>query len=245
MLKSARLVLSLGVILGMSVATLPNASFAATSIIRQQQNVSATINGYLSFTATNHEANAGVTTWDSLTDTYSGVFSIGDTTDNFGTTTFQVICNYISDPAEELNGDCSKGWQVKAESEDVSNGYAAMVPSDQTNNYRILSTTPASAQNPISSTTANWLLKVNGISKTFSGSTFSTSPASGYSNFNIIPAKNNATAVAEGNTFRTINSVKTYIGEESFEAQYGFSAGGAVAGTYTGTVTYTLHIKAS
>ncbi|MBR3204194.1 hypothetical protein IKF81_00740 [Candidatus Saccharibacteria bacterium] len=247
MTKSARLVIILGVLLGGSVSILPNqTSNATTSITSVTDNVEATVNGYLAFTAINHTPGTG-TTYTDATNTYSATYSLMDSTENFGVTTYQVTCNYISDPnpdvSERLSGNCSNGWEVNAESVSASDGYAAMVPSDNTNPFRIKSTSPAT--NPLSGTTANWVMKINGVSKTVGTQTFSSSAATGYNVFHLIPATNNSQKVAEGNTFRTVNSVaNTYIGTETFEAQYGFTAGmDAVADSYTGSVTYTLHIK--
>lgn len=249
MVKSSRLVLGFGILLGLSAAILPHCSFAATRITSSTENVTATINGYIAFSATDHKENTGVTVYDEQTNTYSGTFSLMDSTTNFGTTTYEVICNYLSDPNsdpnERLSGNCSNGWTVSAESSTATDNAATMVPSDQSITYRIKSTSPST--NPLNGTKANWLMKVIGVSKTVDTSTFTPSSTSyGYDDFNIIPAKNNSATVVTGNTFRTINSSTTYIGSESFRVQYGFTAGmDAVAGTYTGTVTYTLHLNAS
>ena len=240
MLKSARLALSLGIVLGLSVATLPNRSYAGTLLVDSEDTVSATVLGYLAFSAIDHAYDTNVSTYDDVTNSYIGTFSLMDST---------VTCNYISDPnpdaSARLSGNCSNGWTVSAESEDVSDGYAAMIPSDNAITYRIKSTDPAT--NPLSGTTANWLMKINGVAKTYSGSSFSTSAVGTFGNFHLIPAKNNSANVASGNTFRTVNGhANTYIGPETFEAQYGFTAGmDAVAGSYTGSVIYTLHINAS
>ena len=247
MIKSARLVAVSGLLLFGSVALLPCLSFAATTIVQTTENVSATVNGYLALSATAHvpDTSTGVT-YDSTTNTYIGTFSLMGSTDRFGITTYEVTCNYMSDPASVYSGDCSNGWTVSAEASnnDTASGAAAMVPSDVSNTYRIKSTSPA--VNPLSGTTANWLMKITGVGKTVGGSTFTPNSSTySYNNFNVIPPKNNSATVVEGNTFRTVSGVNnTYIGTESFQAQYGFTAGmDAVAGTYTGTVTYTLHVK--
>lgn len=247
MLKSTRLVAVSGLLLFGSIAFLPHLSFAATTVVQSTENVSVTVNGFLALSATNHEpdTDTGVT-YDSTTNTYAGTFSLMGSSDKFGATTYEVTCNYMSDPASVYAGDCSNGWTVKAESSTATDGAATMVPSDNTNPFRIKSTSPS--VNPLSGTKANWLMKINGISKTVGGTTFTPDSSTySYNNFNIIPAKNNETSVVSGNTFRTVGGVNnTYIGTESFKALYGITAGmDAVAGTYTGAVTYTLYVNPS
>ena len=237
MLKSARLVICSSVLLGASLVALPQASFADRALVQSSVNVAAAVDGLLGFTATNHEIDTGVTTYDSSTNTYSGTFSLMGSTNQFGITTYEVICNYLS--STTYAGDCSNGWTVSAVSTNVSGGYATMNPSDPNNNFKIKS----DATNALSGTSANWLMKIVPISKTVSGSTFApTATALGYSDFNNVPATD--TNVVSGNTFRTISGDSTYIGAESFKVQYGFTAGmDAVAGTYSGEVTYTLHVN--
>ena len=258
MLKSSKLVLGLGVLLGLSVAVLPTRSFAAVTVKQSTPSVTATIAGLIGFSAINHTPKTNVTTYNSTTNTYSGTFNIMDHTDEFGITTYEVMCNYRSGTPYDYydenfpdnpvsmsyyaNTDCANGWEVKAISSTKSaNNYATMVGA--TTSAVIESTSPTS--NPLTGSTPNWVMKVNGISKTVGSQTFSTSAASTFGSFSAIPAVT-ATAVAEGNTFRTVNSVaNTYIGVETFEVQYGFNAGFSTADTYTGTITYTLHVKAA
>ncbi|MBQ8996435.1 hypothetical protein IJ095_00170 [Candidatus Saccharibacteria bacterium] len=266
MLKSTKIILGLGILLGGSVAVLPSRSFAAVTIVDATARVSATVSGVVGFSATDHAFETGTTyglNYDSTNNVYSGTFNVMDSTENFGTTTYEVLCNYRSatyssniyydsddngtydtvweddgTPVSPANADCSAGWYVTADST-YDNGNGVAVMQQTLPQYYISSTTPAGGT--MASDTANWAMKVAGVSKTVSGSTYAPAYASGYNTFHAVPAS--AATVVSGNTFRTVSSVaNTYIGTESFAVTYGFNAGMAVAGTYTGEVVYTLYI---
>lgn len=268
MLKSSRLVAITGCLLGLSVTLLPLGTHAVT-ITQDEVNVSATIDGYLSFLAvghTDHTTDASYTsTYDSGTNTYSGTFNVGDHTDTFGTTRYQVSCNFLADNDFNPN-TCHHGWTVSAtvtndndasKNYDASSHAAIMIPANPSNSYRIQSITA----NGLTGANSNWLLKVNGVSRTYNGHT--TAPAGAqytdsvngisrdYNNsFEALPYGNATNKrVATGNTFTpdTVGNVTTYSynGYQEFDVTYGFSAGHATADTYTGTITYTLAINAS
>ena len=295
MLKSSRLVLALGTLLGASVAVLPATSFAATSITHSTDTVSATINGYLSFTEVSHTPGTTdgtkASTYDSTNKRYTGTFNLMDSTNNFGTTTYEVTCNYLSGRpyvldvndsdgdgnttetiqatsgshySSYVNTDCSQGWHVSAVSTNVDNGYAVMVPSNNSNSFKIKSTSAA-----LSSTSANWKLKtapvaISGQSVTYGSETkdaaalvalvnnMNLSANTSYADFNIVPYS--ATDVAAGKTIVTADtfvsggdsSKYVYLGPQRFAVTYGLTAGmDAVADTYTGEITYTLYINAA
>lgn len=270
MLKSSKLVLALALLLGGSCAVLPSRSFAATRIESVDAQVSATVTGYIAFSATAHTPGSS-TTYDSTNNKYVGTFRPGDNTSNFGTTTFQVYCNYrttaygVSTPdyedsdsdgdTDELitttayNGtDCGNGWSVSAASTTAASGAATMVGANH--GYAIKSTPLAT--NPLTGATSNWVMQVAGVSKTVSGSTFAPAPANytsgsgNYGSLSPVPAYGDAKTVITGATFRNISSTMTYIGPEEFTATYGFVAGlDAIADTYNGSVVYTLHVNAA
>ncbi|MBQ7802748.1 hypothetical protein IJ380_02725 [Candidatus Saccharibacteria bacterium] len=281
MLKSTKLVLSLGILLGGSVAVLPTRSFAATSITSETVNVSATVNGYLAFTEISHTPGTGYSKIieNQVEKGYSGTFNPMDSTNNFGTTVYEVTCNYNSTKtpyvlddndydndgntserilagaqsdgdegflySSYVNTNCANGWVVKAKSTKDDGAYATMEPANTTlNPYKIKSTNPST--NPLDGTSANWLMKVAGVSNSKeigSPASAATSYVS-YADFNIIPAVTEQ-SVATGNPFQTVSSVaNTYVGAQRFSVTYGFTAGmDAVADTYTGEIVYTLHVS--
>ncbi|MBQ6320786.1 hypothetical protein IJI17_00995 [Candidatus Saccharibacteria bacterium] len=267
MLKSTKIVLSLGLALGASVAILPTRSFAAITIVTSEAQVSATIAGVVGLSATSH-ATGSNTSYDSTNNIYTGSFLPHEYTDNFGTTTYEVLCNYRAanysgniyydsdgdetyetiwkdsnnQPVAPANADCAAGWKVQATAPaGYVSGGAAVMTTGGSPAYTIPSTTPTSTTSFASSTSANWGMKVAGISKTVSSTAFTPAPATGFDVFHATPAA--ATDVISGSTFRTVDGVaNTYIGTESFSVTYGFNSGMAVAGTYTGQVEYTLYI---
>lgn len=264
MLKSSKLVLGLGILVGLSIVALPTRSFAATRVIwRGDIDVTATVNGVIGFTPTQYLPGSGYS-YDSESG-YIGSFLPYEYTSNIGATTYEVVCNYRSaaysgsvylDDDEDgiyetpattsdgttitgANSDCSSGWYVSAVSTyNDGNGNATMQTST-TPAYTITST--SFDTNPLGGATANWGMRVNSISKTVDSESFSTTPATGYDTLHAVPAT--STSVVSGNTFRTVGGVaNTYIGNESFSVQYAFNAGFAAAGTYIGEVTYTLYV---
>ena len=261
MLKSTKIVLSLGVLLGGSVAILPTRSFAAMTITAADAQISATVAGVVGFSATAHETGDETTYANNI---YSGTFLPHEYTDNFGTTTYEVLCNYRAanysgdiyydsdddgvydaiweeddDAVAPADADCSDGWKVQATAASsyiVSN--SAVLTTSGTPAYTIPSVAPDSTASFATSSSANWGMKVAGVAKTVNSVSYAPAPATGFDVFHLVPAT--ATDVISGNTFKT-NSY-TYIGTESFSVTYGFNAGMAVAGTYTGQVEYTLYI---
>ena len=112
MLKSSRLVAITGCLLGLSVTLLPLGTHAVT-ITQQEVNVSATIDGYLSFTAVSHTPTTTVSSYDETNNKYYGAFNVGDHTEAFGTSRYQVSCNFLSDNDFTPN-TCQHGWKVSA-----------------------------------------------------------------------------------------------------------------------------------
>lgn len=237
MLKSTRLILTFGTLLGLSVAFLPQAS-RATTITQDEVNVSATINGILSLEAIAH-AN-GTATYSSAENKYSATMNAGSGTENFGMTTYRVTCNYLI----ENETDCSNGWKVTAASGTDDNSYATMVGSTG-NTFKIQSV----KANGLTGANANWLMKISNVTGNvnaivpFSDNTLGRN----YNNFDIIPITSDTNkTVVTGNTFTVSSGTKTYNGTQSFNVTYGLSAGtSSVADTYTGSITYTLSLNAS
>ena len=256
MLKSSRLVAITGCLLGLSVALLPLGSHAVT-IIRSTDTVSAIIDGYVSFAAVSHTPTTDVSTYDSTNNKYVGTFDVGGHTEAFGTTRYQVSCNFLADNDFTPN-TCQHGWTVTATSTyyDATTDEAEMRGAIQANAYTIKSITA----NGLTGANSNWLMKVTGVSRTYNGNTTAPSGAAytdtAHNNlvrnyddhFEAIPYNNaSSSAVAEGNTFTCSgNPVScSYNGTQDFDVTYGFSAGFATADTYTGIITYTLSINAA
>lgn len=256
MLKSSRLVAITGCLLGLSVTLLPLGTHAVT-ITQQEVNVSATIDGYISFLAVAHTPTTDVSTYDDTTNTYAGTFNVGDHTEAFGTTRYQVSCNFLADNDFTPN-ICQNGWTVTAAAASyAATNEAQMVPANNANSYRIKSITA----NGLTGAESNWLMKVAGVTRTFNGNTSAPAGASytdsvnninrNYNNhFEAIPYSNATNkAVATGNTFTPSSSqgatTYSYNGYQEFDVTYGFSAGHATADTYTGVITYTLSINAN
>ncbi len=254
MLKSSRLVAITGCLLGLSVTLLPLGTHAVT-ITQSVDTVSATIDGYISFLAVDHTATAGTSTYDSTNNKYVGTFNVGDHTEAFGTTRYQVSCNFLADNDFTPN-TCQHGWNVTATSTyyNATTYEAEMRPTLAANSYTIKSI----KSNGLTGANSNWLMKVAGVSRTFNGNT--TAPAGAnytdsinniarnYNNqFEAIPYSNATDKrVATGNTFTDNgDSTYSYNGYQEFDVTYGFSAGHATADTYTGIITYTLSINAS
>lgn len=242
MAKSIRLIIITGVLLGLSVTLLPLRSYATGEDVAES-TIRATIDGALSLTATAHTPGTGYSYSEGA---YSGTFNAGASTENLGTTTFEVECNFLTYQTTEnqvatTHRGCENGWNVTAESSSASNGYAAM-DGTGSNSYKILS----NSANGLTSSQPNWLMKVTGVTQ--SGVT--PTPAAAYSNvFGSIPHATSASkTIVTGNTFDTTTTPGTniYIGKQSFTVTYGFGAGTiAPADTYTGVITYTLAINAA
>ncbi len=254
MLKSTRLVLIFGTLLGLSVAFLPQAS-RATTFVQSIDRVSATIDGYLAFDAISHTPTDGTSTYTN--NAYTGTFNVGDHTNAFGTTKYRVTCNYLADNDFTPN-TCQYGWNVTATSTyyNASTNEAEMRGGNQANAYTIKSITA----NGLTGANSNWLMKVTGDSRTYmDGSTVHpvgaqytdsvNSIARDYRDFEAIPYYNSSSkVVVNGNTFTAVSGATTtytYKGYQEFDVTYGFSAGHATADTYTGIITYTLAINAS
>ena len=250
MLKSSRLVAIIGILLGLSVTLLPLGSHATTAT-QTTVAVSATIDGYLAFTATAHAAGTDVSYEDNK---YSATMGSNSYNATFGTTTYEVVCNYLSSTDyEDENGDtpssCSNGWKVTAVASNYSGTYATMEPTNASNGFKIQS----NKANGLTGTAANWLMKVDPISKTIDGNNYAPSAytATGidFSDWESIPYTNSSNkVVATGNTFDydDAEDVYTYLGEQEFKVIYGVSTGSTTpADTYTGTITYTLTVNAA
>ena len=263
MLKSSKIVLCLGLVIGGAVTVLPTQTRATRTVDEAEAEVSLTLSRVLALEMIGDgvpgtSTGGAATTWSSVDNSYSASFEASDHSDAthpFGTTHYNVICNYLaaaapaSETSEEratrLADDCSHGWQVSVAPSAASGGYAAMTPANGSNAARIKS----NSTNGLSGTKANWLLKIAGVAKTTdaAGNTvasYSPTPESAFSNqFGTIPASSGV--VVTGNTFASSGgSSYTYLGDQQFDAIYGVSAGFDVpADTYTGILTYTLSIR--
>ncbi len=171
MLKSSRLVAITGCLLGLSVTLLPLGTHAVT-ITQQEVNVSATIDGYLSFAAVSHTPTTNVSSYDETNNKYYGTFSVGDHTEAFGTSRYQVSCNFLSD--NDFTPDtCQHGWKVSAtvtnSENDATKNYdattheAIMVPGNAQNAYTIKS----NKDNGLTGANSNWLIKITGDTRTY------------------------------------------------------------------------------
>lgn len=265
MLKSSKIVLCLGLLLGGSVAVLPTKTRATRVIDTAGAEVSLTLARVLALEMIGDgvpgtSVGGAATTWNSTDNSYSASFNVSDHSDAthpFGTTHYNVICNYLaaaapaSETSEEraarLADDCSHGWQVSVSPAAASGGYAAMTPENGSNAARIKS----NSANGLSGSKSNWLLKIAGVAKTTdaSGATvasYAPTPETAFNNqFGTIPATSGT--VVTGNTFASAGAgTFNYLGDQQFDAIYGVSAGYDVpADTYTGTLTYTLSIRAA
>ena len=263
MLKSTRLVLIFGTLLGLSVAFLPQAS-RATTFVQSIDRVSATIDGYLAFDAIAHQAGTPASgsssyAYDSTNNRYTGTFEVGSHTGatGLGTTTYRVTCNYLADNDFTPN-TCQYGWNVTATSTyyNATTHEAEMRGGNPANAYTIKSITA----NGLTGANSNWLMKVTGDSRTYmDGSTVhpvgaqytdsNNSISRDYRDFEAVPYFNSSSkVVVNGNTFTPVSGTPTtytYKGYQEFDVTYGFSAGHATADTYTGIITYTLAINAS
>lgn len=255
MLKSSRLVLATGTLLGLSVAFLPQNSRAVT-VAQSVDRVSAVVDGYLAFDAISHTPTSNVSTYSTDTNTYSGTFNVGDHTDAFGTTRYRVTCNFLSDNDFNPN-TCQNGWNVTATSTyyNATTHEAEMRGSNNINVYTIKSI----KANGLNGSESNWLMKITGVARNYQdGSTDHPSGAQytdtahgnlarNYTDFEAIPYENASSSnVATGNTFTAVSGATTtytYKGYQEFDVTYGISAGHATADTYTGVITYTLSIK--
>lgn len=254
MLKSTRLVLIFGTLLGLSVAFLPQAS-RATTFVQSIDRVSATIDGYLAFDAISHTPTDGTSTYTN--NAYTGTFNVGDHTNAFGTTKYRVTCNYLADNDFTPN-TCQYGWKVTAESTyyNASTDEAEMRGGNPANAYTIKSIKASG----LTGANSNWLMKITGDSRTYmNGSNehpagavhdaTSHTPARNYTDFEAVPYDNgDSKVVVNGNTFTAVSGATTtytYKGYQEFDVTYGFSAGHATADIYTGIITYTLAINAS
>ena len=257
MLKSSRLVAITGCLLGLSVTLLPLGTHAVT-ITQQEVNVSATIDGYLSFVAVSHTPTTNVSSYDEADNKYYGTFNVGDHTEAFGTSRYQVSCNFLSDNDFTPN-TCQYGWNVTATSTyyNATTHEAEMRGGNQANAYTIKS----NKANGLTGANSNWLIKITGDTRTSQdgstvhpvGAEYTDSDnniARDYTDFEAIPYGNatNKTVVT-GNTFTPVTNgnttTYTYKGYQEFDVTYGFSAGHATADTYTGTITYTLSVNAA
>lgn len=256
MLKSTRLVLTFGTLLGLSVAFLPQTSRAVT-VTQSVDRVSAIIDGYLAFDAISHTPTTNVSTYNDQTNTYVGTFNIGDHTNAFGTTKYRVTCNYLTDNDFTPN-TCQYGWKVTATSTyyNATTHEAEMRGDNGANAYTIKSI----EANGLTGANSNWLMKITGDSRTYmdsstihpAGAQYTDSTnniARDYRDFEAIPYSNSSSkVVVTGNTFTAVAGTPTtytYKGFQEFDVTYGFSAGMAVADTYTGEITYTLSINAA
>ncbi len=253
MLKSSRLVLITGSLIGLAVTMLPQTSRAVT-IVQDEANVSATIDGILSLTATAHNTvGTADSTYTSSNNTYSATFNAASYSTNFANTTYQVTCNYLSSSTiEDVSGNtpssCTNGWRVTATASDynATSHEAQMVPANGSNAARIKSI----KANALDGTNSNWLIKVTGTTRDgVTPTPYTNGSTINFANFEAIPLSTaDNKSVVTGNTFNCSGSptVCEYNGYQEFVVTYGFSAGAATpADTYTGTITYTLSVNAA
>lgn len=253
MLKSSRLVLITGSLIGLAVTMLPQTSRAVT-IVQDEVNVSATIDGILSLTATAHNTvGTADSTYTSSNNTYSATFNAAGYSTNFANTTYQVTCNYLSSATiEDVSGNapssCTNGWRVTATAGDynATTHEAQMTPPAGSSNAARIKSIKA---NGLDGTSSNWLIKVTGTTRGGVTPTPYTSGSVNFADFEAIPlSTTDNKSVVTGNTFSCSGSptVCEYNGYQEFVVTYGFSAGAATpADTYTGTITYTLSVNAA
>lgn len=242
-MSKAKIILCvLGVAAGLSGAIIPLSSTKAKGAIEQNEiSINLGIAKYLGIESVSNTPGTDVSFLDG---TYSKTMVNGENTDDFGTTTFKIICNFDSnDDVNYFNGyNCKdNGWvlTVTPANTQIDEGvsYAAMVAAEHSE--AILSKSGA-----FSAKDSNWAIKVSPVEKTISGVDVSPTITTGYSSFHNIPA--GSTIVASGKSWKTINNIYTYINEFGVDVQYGVGIGSSqAAGTYTGVLDYTVSLKAS
>lgn len=251
MLKSSRLVIISGLLLGLSVTLLPLSSYA----VADTNTVRAVVDGILSLTATAHTGSVQdsdyTATYDSTNNIYAQTFAVGSASTTFGKTSYEVVCNFLStttikDEGGTNNANCANGWKVNATADHYdSTSHAATMT--QTGVTSAISSIKA---NGWTGTTSNWGLRVSPtgthapIAASYTDSVNSLSM--NYATMEALPRSNaSAQYVVYGDTFSESAGVYTYLGPQTFDVVYGVSVGPEIpAGTYSGTITYTLVVKA-
>ena len=235
MLKSSRLVLALGTLLGASVAVLPATSFAATSITHSTDTVSATINGYLSFTEVSH-AYGTTTTYDETNKSYTGTFNLMDSTNNFGTTTYEVTCNYNTTKTpyvldvNDVDNDATTDKLVAGAVSDGNGGYyySSYVNTNCANGWIVKAqastydqTTNAATMEPENPSTNSFKIKSTtaALSGTSANWKLKTAAVSGTQNATVAPYVNNSESknyadfdVVPGSTAAPVVTGNTFTG---------------------------------
>ncbi|MBR2586935.1 hypothetical protein IKE71_00995 [Candidatus Saccharibacteria bacterium] len=241
-MKSSRLVAINGILLGLAATLLPLGTHA-TTIAQETVDVSVTINGVLALAATNNVAGTS-SSYDETNNIYSGSIYARTAADDFGTTTYEVTCNYLTyTESGTTYPGCENGWKVTAESDTNNNSYATMV-GGASNAHKILS----NKANGHDGSNSNWLMKIVPVSNGGGALAAYTATGINYADFETIPISTSTNkTVVTGNTFTgPVNGAYTYIGTQSFNAVYSVSAGSSTpADTYTGSITYTLSVNAA
>ena len=242
-MSKAKIVLCvLGIAAGLSGAMIPLSSTNAKGAIeRNEVSISLGIAKYLGIDSISNTPGTDVDFADGV---YSKTMVNGENIDDFGTTTFKIICNFDSnDDANYFGGyNCKdNGWvlTVAPANTQTKEGvpYAAMVAAEH-------SEAILSQSGTFSTNDSNWAIKVSPVQRTIGGVDVSSVVPSDYSSFHKVPAS--STEIASGKSWKDINSVNTYINEFGVNVQYGVGVGSSqAAGTYTGVVNYTLSLKAS
>ncbi|MBQ2660402.1 hypothetical protein IJF86_03240 [Candidatus Saccharibacteria bacterium] len=238
--KTALCILGVAAVLFGAVIPLSSTT-AKNAIERGEISVGIGIAKYIGIDSVTNTPGTNVDFSDSI---YSKNMVNGESIENFGTTTFKIICNFDTntDVTYHSGYNCKdNGWalSISPTSTQTQGGvsYAAMVAAEH-------AATILSKSNSFSANDSNWAIKVSPVTKSISGTDVSPTITSGFSSFHIIPAT--STEIASGKSWKTIGGVSTYINEFGVSVQYGVGVGSTqAAGTYTGVVNYTLSLKAS
>lgn len=174
--------------------------------------------------------------------TYSKTMLNGESIENFGTTTFDIICNFNNDPDDPGGPNCDEnGWSLLVSpvttvtKEGVA--YASMNSSES-------SAAILSKSGTLSPAESTWAIKVSPITSTIDGADVSPAIADGYTSLHLIPAT--STEIATAKSWKTINNQYTYIPHFGVSVQYGIGvANSQAAGSYSGALNYTVSLKAS
>lgn len=242
MSKTKRSLFVLGIFVMLSGAIIPLSSSKATMVSNGDEiKIGIGIAKMIGIEAISNVPGTDVDFSDGY---YSKTMVNGESLENFGATTFNIICNFSSndDPKFQNGYNCEdNGWVLTASSPDVltegGTPYAAMV--DANSSAAILSKmTTFSVEN------STWAFKFSPIAREIDGVDVSPIVTTGYDAFHTIPTS--STEVASGKSWQTIKDVKTYIDGFGVKVQYGIGvADTQAAGTYVGTINYTVSLKAS
>lgn len=231
-----------GVFVALSSIAIPLSRVTAKEIVEQDKiSISIGIAKMIAIETTLNDPGTGVSYENGV---YSKTMTGGERLENFGTTTFKIICNFKTndDPTYYGGYNCKdNGWTLNATpvhtavKEGVT--YASMAPNNTASPI-------LSKNNSFSSAESNWAFQVSSVARTIDGVDVSPTVAQGFDAPHIIPAT--STPIASGKSWKTISGTDTYIDHFGISVQYGINIDDRqAAGTYTGAVSYTALLKAS